>query len=607
MSDIPSKRRKTSFAPRNLRAIAESELAEHPVAESANPATIENILHELQVHQIELEMQNEELRHAHIALEESRDRYLDLFEFAPIGYFTLTSAGLIAEVNFVGAELLGVDRKKMLLRPFSRYIAPDFSDQFHLHLSRLIRDEDQQQNYDIQIKRENGALHYVHVDALRVVADDHVVTLRITLTDISENKRMEEALRTTTDYLDSLIEHASGPIVVWDSSGKITKVNQSISKLTGFKARELVGQSIDMLFTAANRGEIMEGIQTSMKGQSWNSLELPIQHKSGSIRIISWNSATLFFADGKTIRAVIAQGQDITDRKKNEENMRIAAIAFEAQEGMMVTDKHCIIIRINKAFTRLTGYRAEEAVGKSVIILRSGRHDAAFYQHLWKAIDRDHYWQGEIWDKRKNGEIFPALMTITAVIDSNGSTTHYVCSFLDITLQKQAENVLLDARKRLEKQVENAAAELNFVKEESEETNTALKVMIKMRRTENFDAKNLLTLELKQEVLPFLLKLKIGNKDAKQTRLIDALEANLQRLISCYGSPTSITSAYKSLTPKEIQVATMVREGFSTKVIASTLSLSPETVSIHRKNIRKKLGLESKAENLRSYLISYDK
>lgn len=607
MSDIPPERGKTPFEPHNLRSNAESELAEHPASKSAKPATIENILHELQVHQIELEMQNEELKHAHIALEESRDRYLDLFEFAPIGYFTLTSAGLIAEVNFVGAELLGVDRKKMLLRPFSRYIAPNFSDQFHLHLSRLIRDEDQQQSYDIQIKREDGALHYVHVDALRVMADDHVVTLRITLTDISENKRMEEALRTTTDYLDSLIEHASGPIVVWDSSGKITKVNQAISKLTGFKARDLVGQSIDMLFTAANREDMMEVIQNSMKGQNWESLELPVQHKSGSIRVISWNSATLFLADGKTIRATIAQGQDITDRKKNEEDMRIAAIAFETQEGMVVTDKHCTIIRINKAFTCLTGYSAEEAVGKSVSILKSGRHDVAFFQNLWKAIGRDNYWQGEIWDKRKDGDIFPALMTITAVTDGKGSTTHYVGSFLDITLQKRAENVLFEERKRLERQVENTANELNLVKSESEETNTALKVMIKMRRTETFDTKNLLTIEFKQEVLPFLLKLRVGNNDTKQIRLIDALEANLQRLISSYGGTTGITSAYKSLTPKEIQVATMVREGFSTKVIASTLSLSPETVSIHRKNIRKKLGLESKAENLRSYLISYDK
>jgi DNA-binding NarL/FixJ family response regulator len=226
---------------------------------------------------------------------------------------------------------------------------------------------------------------------------------------------------------------------------------------------------------------------------------------------------------------------------------------------------------------------------------------------MFATICRDLFWQGEIWNKRKNGEIFPCLMTVTAVIDAQGRTTNYVGSFLDITTQKQAEKILLDARNQLEQQVEKTSAELTTIKGESDEVNTALKVMIKMQHSENYEAKSLLNEAVKQEVLPFLQRLKNGNQDTKQIRLINTLEANLQRLISSYGGPTTITSSYRSLTPKEIQVATMVREGFSTKVIAATLSLSPETISIHRKNIRKKLGLDSKADNLRSYLITFEK
>ena len=225
---------------------------------------------------------------------------------------------------------------------------------------------------------------------------------------------------------------------------------------------------------------------------------------------------------------------------------------------------------------------------------------------MFETIGRDQFWQGEIWNQRKNGEIFPCLMTVTAVIDPEGKATNYVGSFLDITLQKQAEKVLLDDKKRLEKKVENTEAELTAVKGETEDVNTALKVMIKMRRTESFDAKSLLSQEVKQEVMPFLHRLKSGNQDLKQVRLISTLEANLKRLIETYGNQTSISTAYSSLTPKEIQVATMVREGFSTKVIAATLSLSPETISIHRKKIRKKLGLDNQSDNLRSYLITFD-
>ncbi len=166
---------------------------------------------------------------------------------------------------------------------------------------------------------------------------------------------------------------------------------------------------------------------------------------------------------------------------------------------------------------------------------------------------------------------------------------------------------LKESRKRLLKQVEKVALELDQSKAESSEANTALKVILKMRETESLDAKNLLILELKQEVMPFLQRLKNSSRDPKHIRLLSTLEANLQRLISSYGYATSLSSAYKNLTPKEVLVASMVREGASTKAIAATLSLSPETISIHRKNIRKKLGLESKANNLRSYLVTIDK
>lgn len=461
---------------RNLRSEAELQLAKHPNPTKIAPITPEKLLHEFQVHQIELEMQNDELRRAHIALEESRDRYLDLFEFAPAGYLTLTSTGLIAEANFSAAELLGCERKKLLRRPFSRYLAPEWVDKFHLYMARLSGQSDKK-NCDMQIKRESGELRFIHLDTLPVTAEDGTVTVRVTLTDI-------------------------------------------------------------------------------------------------------------------------------TERKQAEEELRIAAIAFEVQEAMMVTDTHKIIIRVNKAFTRLTGYCADEVIGKPASTLRSGQHDRAFYQEIFDTINRDQYWQGEIWNLRKNGEVFPSFVNITAVNDTEGQLTHYVGSFLDITLQKQAEKVLLDARKRLERQVKKTVTDLTLAKVEAEEVNTALKVMIKLRESESFDAKNLLILELKQEVMPFLQRLKCSSREPNQVRLLSALDANLQRLISSYGSASSLSSVYKTLTPKEIQVASMVREGISTKAIAATLSLSPETVSIHRKNIRAKLGLNCKSDNLRSYLIT---
>jgi diguanylate cyclase (GGDEF)-like protein/PAS domain S-box-containing protein len=130
---------------------------------------------------------------------------------------------------------------------------------------------------------------------------------------------------------------------------------------------------------------------------------------------------------------------DISARRRAEEELRIAAIAFESQEGMLVTDTHGVIVRVNHAFTRLTGYRAEEAVGQTPALLRSGRHDKTFYGQMWQTLREKGYWQGEMWNQRKNGKVYAEWLTISAVKSPDGETTHYVGSFSEITQNKEAE------------------------------------------------------------------------------------------------------------------------------------------------------------------------
>ncbi|MEQ1636597.1 MAG: PAS domain S-box protein [Methylococcales bacterium] len=119
--------------------------------------------------------------------------------------------------------------------------------------------------------------------------------------------------------------------------------------------------------------------------------------------------------------------------------LRIAAIAFNSQAGMVITDPKATILRVNAAFSRITGYTSQEAIGQTPAILKSGRHDPAFYSQLWKTLEEQHYWQGEIWNRRKNGEVYPEGLTITAVMDEDNQTTHYVAVFTDITERKRYE------------------------------------------------------------------------------------------------------------------------------------------------------------------------
>ncbi|MFZ6641741.1 putative bifunctional diguanylate cyclase/phosphodiesterase [Undibacterium sp. TC4M20W] len=126
-------------------------------------------------------------------------------------------------------------------------------------------------------------------------------------------------------------------------------------------------------------------------------------------------------------------------RKHIEEDLRIAAIAFEAQEGMVITDQHRTILRVNNAFTHVTGYSREEALGKQTSLLKSGLHGTSYYEDMGRQLDVNAYWQGEIWNRRKNGEVYPEWLTITAVKNQSGQVINYVATMLDITQRKAAE------------------------------------------------------------------------------------------------------------------------------------------------------------------------
>jgi diguanylate cyclase (GGDEF)-like protein/PAS domain S-box-containing protein len=141
-------------------------------------------------------------------------------------------------------------------------------------------------------------------------------------------------------------------------------------------------------------------------------------------------------------RLLATLGQREEALRVAEPELRIAAAAFESQEGMIVTDAKGTILRVNKAFTETTGYSADEAVGQTPNLLKSGFHDADFYREMWRSIRRSGGWQGEIWDRRKNGEVYPKWLTISVVKDENGAVTHYVGAHFDITERKRQESLV---------------------------------------------------------------------------------------------------------------------------------------------------------------------
>jgi diguanylate cyclase (GGDEF)-like protein/PAS domain S-box-containing protein len=150
------------------------------------------------------------------------------------------------------------------------------------------------------------------------------------------------------------------------------------------------------------------------------------------------------------VRAVLAGPRDISDMahafnsmmavlEEREAALSIAAIAFEIEQGMIVTDQDEVIIRVNRVFTELSGYTAEQAIGKNLSMFKSDRESPEFYKRMQEVLHRDNYWQGEIWNRRNSGETYPEWLTITAVVGKDGKITNYICAFFDITERKQAE------------------------------------------------------------------------------------------------------------------------------------------------------------------------
>ncbi len=304
--------KKPTEAERNkLRAGALARADLEPRAQQpARPA--EELVHELRVHEIELEMQNEELRRTQLALEASRDRYLDLYDFAPVGYLSLSHEGMIAEANLTASALLGEERKRMLGRRFAGFVAAADRDRWHRHFIGLAQ-PGVRQSVELSLQTRAGVGFDARLDCVSAAVDPAAPPVRIALADISERRRAEAELR-------------------------------------------------------------------------------------------------------------------------------VAATAFEAEEAMIVTDDQTVIQRVNHAFTRITGYGADEVIGRTPPMLRVGSQGSAFHAAIWDSVQRSGSWRGEILDRHKDGEVYPAWLTLTAVAGPDGVTANYVATFSDMTERKAAEN-----------------------------------------------------------------------------------------------------------------------------------------------------------------------
>lgn len=255
--------------------------------------------------------------------------------------------------------------------------------------------------------------------------------------DITARKRDESMLRFHSQILNNL---ADGIYLIRTSDQTIVFTNPRIEQMFGYQPDELLGKHVSIVNAPANEDQLLthDAIVSELERTGvWSGEVLNIK-KDGST---FWCYASVTTFDHPEFgRVWVSEYQDITERKQSEHQLRIAATAFEAHEGMVITDADTVILQVNQAFTQTTGYLPEEVIGKTPRILKSGLHDARFYSGMWSIIVNTGSWQGEIWNRRKNGEIYPELLTITSVKNAHGEVTNYIANINDITERKYSED-----------------------------------------------------------------------------------------------------------------------------------------------------------------------
>jgi diguanylate cyclase (GGDEF)-like protein/PAS domain S-box-containing protein len=227
-------------------------------------------------------------------------------------------------------------------------------------------------------------------------------------------------------------------VLITDAERHITFANAAFQKITGYDEAEMLGKSPSFLYGPHTDPEAVRQLRAAVSAGHSGPHTILGYRKNGAP---FWSEVSVTpVSDSKGRHThIVSVMRDITESRQVEQEMRIAATAFESLHGMMVTDAQGLILRVNRAFTEMTGYSADEVIGKLPSILKSGRHDHDFYAGMWQQLSATGSWYGEVWDRRKNGEVFPKWQTISAVSGADGQVTHYVAAFTDISERKEAE------------------------------------------------------------------------------------------------------------------------------------------------------------------------
>ncbi|EXJ15410.1 EAL domain-containing protein [Imhoffiella purpurea] len=387
------------------------------------------------------------------ALRASERQLMDIIDFLPDPTFAVDRDGRVIAWNFGLERLTGCSKSQLLGQPIREHWNV-FYDTPHPLLLESILDPDAQPSASYDYVRQDGDQLIAEVFSavlnagrgahLWIVAAPLLNTERElsgaieSIRDISAAKQAQLELQRAYGETRAITEAVRDTLYMVDRQGRLMWWNKRIEEETGCGPDALRNRPFPDFFVEDDAEKIRKALDTAWR-QGYCEVEGRARTIDG-IRAYRYNGVPVRDAQGRLI-GIAGVGQDISEQLRDQEDLRLAATVLKnTREGVLISDSDGTrIVAINPAFTEITGYSETEAIGGSTRMLKSGRHETAFYQAMWALIASSGHWQGEIWNRRKSGEIFPAWLTISTVRDDAGEITNYVGVLSDISQVKRSE------------------------------------------------------------------------------------------------------------------------------------------------------------------------
>ncbi|MGV8892065.1 MAG: EAL and GGDEF domain-containing protein [Burkholderiaceae bacterium] len=272
------------------------------------------------------------------------------------------------------------------------------------------------------------------------VSDGQATSLRGIMVDITEQKLLLQRNAEHVHFSQQLGDTIPSPIFWKDAEGRYQGCNKAFEAYIGIQREDLIGKSVFDISPRELAVTYAAADQSLFDSRGSQTYEAAVRYADGSHKNVVFNKAT-FEKEGGGLGGLVGVILDITERKHAEQALRLSATVFESStDGIVITDAKTRILKVNRAFSAITGYASHEALGQTPVMLQSGQQDAAFYRKMWQSLARHGRWSGELWNRHKLGHVYIERLSISQVLDASGAVTNYIGILSDISDAKAAQS-----------------------------------------------------------------------------------------------------------------------------------------------------------------------